>query len=365
MVDDVTDVVDGLVGGITGGLFGGVFGHNNTNQDNTDSDVTADAGVEIVDADIVDAGVEAIIDPVEDVVGDLDIDLDADTNLLNPSGTDNDAGDSDVVVPVDLDVADTDLIGGDLEVELDPVEAIVGDVDLDLGAAADVLGDQADGVVNDGAGGTGEDTLLADIGDGLEDIAEAVIPGLNGDDNAQSDLTVDSDIDLVDENLADTDIDAVLDPVEEVVGDIDAALNAQTDLLGDNETDNESGDSDLSVDIDIDLVDAIDVVDVEVDIPLDDVEAITGDIDLDLNSAINLLNPDSSESSIGGSEAGSDEQEWTESTIVDGGGLFDDVLGGIGGDMDTLPDPSGTVGEGLGVLDVEPEIDVGSLGGLF
>ncbi|MEM6648721.1 MAG: hypothetical protein AAF603_00560, partial [Pseudomonadota bacterium] len=120
------------------------------------------------------------IDPVEDLAGDLDLDLGADTDLLGDSETDNDAGDSDLTLQVDVDLTGHDVAALEADVPLDPVEDIVGDIDIDLGAALDVFGETADPVVDGGAGGTGGETILSDIGDGLEDIVEEVI---NTDDN--------------------------------------------------------------------------------------------------------------------------------------------------------------------------------------
>ncbi|MEQ8694638.1 MAG: hypothetical protein RIC85_04875, partial [Gammaproteobacteria bacterium] len=47
--------------------------------------------------------------------------------------------DTDLVVDGDVDLAGTDVADVDADVPLDPVEAVVGDVDLDLDAGADLL----------------------------------------------------------------------------------------------------------------------------------------------------------------------------------------------------------------------------------
>ena len=364
--DTVNNVVDGasdLADNLTGGLTGGLLGENNDNADETDGDLNADIAAGIIETGIVDAPLEAALDPVEDLAGDLDIDLGAAANLLNNQGTDNESGDSDVTAGSDAEIVDTELLGGSGEVHLDAVEQLAGDVDADATVVTDILSDTADDILNSGNGGTGEDTLLSGLGDGLQDIAEDVVPGLNAGDSAEEDLSLDTNIDILDENLADTDVGSVLDPVEEIAGDIDTALGLNTDLLNNENTSNDSGDSDLVTDLDIDLA-GQDVADIPLDVPLDMAEQLTGDIDLELDSAIDLLNSDSTENTDG-SASGEGESSWTESTITDGGGLFGDIINGTDGLGDALPDPAGTVGEGIGVLDVDPELDVGSLGGLF
>ncbi len=72
---------------------------------------------------------------------------------------------------------------------------------------------------------------------------------------------------------------------------------------------------------------------------------------------------DGTDTPSAGTDADDDIGSWTETTVGDGG-LFDDVVDGIGGgDSDALPDPLGTVGEGLGILDTDS--NAGSDGGLF
>ena len=328
----------------------------------SDGDVTATTDIDIVNHDVLEAGLDAIIDPVEDIAGDLDANLDIASDLLNASDTDNSAGDSDVDVGTDIEVVDTQIIGGDTDVHVDAVEQITGDLDIDADLATDVLGETADPLVNSGAGGSGEDTVLSEIGDGLTDIAETVVPGLNAGDGAEEDLSVDTGVEVLDESLVDSDLGSVLDPVEEIIGDIDSELGLNTDILNSDGTDNGSGDSDLTADIDLDLA-GNDVIDQPLDVTLDPVEQLTGDLDVNIDTAIDLLNSDSTESGDG-TELG-DDASWTESTITDGGGLFGDIINGTDGLGDALPDPAGTVAEGIGVLDVDPELDVGSIGGLF
>lgn len=249
-VDDLTNLADSLTGDLTDGLLGA----NNDNGGGLDSDITADLGLALLDSDLVDEPLEIALDPVEDLVGDVDLDIGLGTDLLGAGGeTDNAAGDTDLTLETDIDLVDNVL--GDLaaEIPLDPVEEIIGDVDLDVDLAANILGDIADPLVNDGEGGTGDDALLADIGNTLE----------------------------------------------EAVGD---ALS----LLG-VEDDSEIGGDILPEDIDT---------------------------------------------------------SWTESIIGDD--TLGDVIGDLGGSIDdALPDPVGSVAEGLGAIEIVPVVHVGGLGGLF
>ena len=205
----------------------------------------------------------------------------------------------------------------------------------------------------------GAENLLGGLADDL------LNPPTAPDDGGDSDLIVDAGIDLLDHTLSTIDAEAVLDPVESVVGNVDSTLNLQTDLLAHDgeETNNAAGDQDLTVDIDAEIL-GLETLDIEADIPLDGIEAITGDIDLDVTAALDLLNGANEGDLISGiTDALDDALDWTESLVVDGGDLFD----GLGNDADTgdlLPEPVGSVAEGLGVLDVtshEPSL----LGGLF
>lgn len=255
VIDDVTDVLDAVTGGLTGGLLG----NNNDNQDGQDSDVVVDTDIEIIDQIATNETIEVALDPVEDLIGDLDVQLGVSTDLLGQNATDvdNENGDQDIPIDTGIDIIDENLAQINENPELDAIEDIIGDVDLDIDIAANLLGDIAPPLTDDAEGGTGEDTLLSDLGDNVEDIVH----------------------DLLD------------------VTGLDDALP----LLGESNTDDNGP---------------------------------------------------------------SDNTGWTETTLVDGG-LFDDVVNGIGGESDALPEPLGTVSEGLGILDVDPIIGSESLGGLF
>lgn len=94
---------------------------------------------------------------LEDILGDID--------LANPQDALQNMTDelNDSLAGIE-DLADT--------IPLDLIEEIVGDIDLDIGFATDILGDLADPLVNDGEGGTGEASILTEVNDIAENIAE-------------------------------------------------------------------------------------------------------------------------------------------------------------------------------------------------
>ena len=382
-VDGITDLADNLTGGLTDSLLG----ENNTNQDgNGDTDIVADLGIDPLG---LDETIEAALDPVEDLVGDIDLGLGLGTDLLGGNGNeiDNNAGDTDITVNTGIDLVDNTVLAEGLDIPLDPVEAITGDIDIDINLATDLLGNLADPLLNDGEGGTGEDTILAGAGDELGDTVGGVLDGnldtplddLIGGDNPAGDGLISDIIDPVVNDIGDTlddvtggatgDLTDTLDDTVDGVTDLaDNLTGGLTDSLSDGLTDGltdglaggllgdqNNGDTDT-------LQNGEDIAEMTEEIIPDLIEEITGDNDLGIGDAINLLAGNNTEDSAGNS--GGDENSWTESTIGEGG-LFDDLVGGLGGEADILPDPAGTVAEGLGVLDINPDLDVGSLGGLF
>lgn len=355
------DAVGGLLGGDSGGLLDGI-GLGGSGDD-------TDLGLGLAGGGLPGDMLDIIIDPVEDLAGDLDILGDLGLDILGLGGheTDNGAGDTDITLGLGIDTLDDTLLGGGLDVPLDPVEDLIGDVDLDLGAAADVLGSAADGLIDNLAGGTGDDTPLAGFGNTLGDIAGDLIPSLGDGDSADNDLSLDGALGAFGENPVVPDLDVVLDPVEQLLGgDIDVAGNAGLDLLGDSETDNNAGDTDIDIDLDIDALN-IDLVDTDLDIPLDPVEDILGDIDLNVGDAISLLDSQPAAGGLGDILGGGDDGgilAWPENILPDAG----DILGGGGGDGGLgalLPDPLGSVVEGLGILPFAQDNQGGHGGGLL
>ena len=434
--DGLTDAVDNTVGGLVdfaddllANPFDNLLGGDNNNG--TDSDITADLGVDILDNSLVNDALDLALDPVEDLLGDIDLDIGLNTDLLGGGDGANDPDDTDITLETNIELVDDAIVDITENIPLDTVEALAGDIDLDLGAGVDLLGDLAAGVVNNGEGGTGDDTILADLGDALGDTVGAIADELLSDDNdlsgatdivddltggltndltgtlndgleellnddalLEGDLTAetidDTVTDLADalddmsggateeltEVVGDT-VDAVTDTVDEVIDGVlasDGDLGGLTDII--EETVDVAGGllDELTGGATEDITDGLDEV---VDTLLSDneIDDLVGDItdNLDLGDALDLL---------GGLGAGDDDgglldglggdSDWTESIIGDGG-LFGDVLGGSGSDGGgllggLLPEPTGSAGEGFGILDPDSSGGGGGrglFGGLF
>ncbi len=347
-VDDTVDAVTDLADNLTGGLTDGLLGERNDSGEGADTDVSVDLGLGGEDAPIIDEVVDVALDPIEDIVG--DVDLGVDTTLLGDGETSNGSGDSDVTVETGIDLVDNAITDLGVDIPLDPIEEVVGDIDLDVDLAANLLGDVADPLMDGEAGGSGEDTLAAEVGDVLSDTVGGLLgSGGDGADDGEDGLLSDT-LDPVVDDVTNALDDLTGGATEDLGETVDDTVDAVTDLA-DNLTGGLFGGLGLGDD-DVSLDDAQDTVD-----------QIAGDLDLNIDDAIDLLSTNSSDSDDG-SNLG-DDVSWTESTITDGGGLFGDIINGTDGLGDALPDPAGTVAEGIGVLDVEPELDVGSIGGLF
>lgn len=319
-VDPVTDVVDEIAGdvldtdSITGAL--GLDGSDDSGSSEdggllgglfgggAGSGETDNGASE--DVPPTDTGEGDSLDAVENLLGDIDLGFDNDTGA--PGETDNTQGDSDVGLDTGVDLIDNTIVDAGVDTTLDGLENAGSDNDLDIGLATDILGAAADPIVNDGEGGNDEGGLLADLSDELADTANDLLDG----DNSAADIISDT---------ASDDFGSLLD---DVVSEVEDTVSEGADLLA-------------------------------------DATDIAGDVDL--GDALDLLGGDTTDAADDISE--STDTSWTESTIDDTGGLFDDVISGDSGSGDILPDPSGTVGEGLGILDTGSDGGGGGLGGLF
>lgn len=337
-VDQATDFVDAL----TGGLSGGLLGLNNNNQNGADGDIDVNLGLGIPGQQLIDETLQVALDPVEDLLGDIDIGLDLGLDLFGQNGSniDNNAGDSDITLHTGIDIVDNSLLAEIVsDIPLDPVEALLGDIDLDLGASINLLGDLANPFVNNGEGGTGEDTLLAQIGDTLEDITSAVLEG---------DLDLGADVagnvtGIVESLLGDTPLGGLPDgnPLEVLTATLEDTLDDALNLNETIETILNGGDTDFG--LENGLGDALGLLD-------------------------NIAGGDGLLGNLGGGlpDGGNGDDcsgNWTESLLPEVGGLFDDLTGGLGGAHDVLPDPVGTIAEGLGAIAIIPPINLGKLGG--
>ncbi|MCD0424205.1 hypothetical protein LOC51_43980, partial [Rubrivivax sp. JA1024] len=133
-----------------------------------------------------------------------------------------------------------DTITADLNVNLDPVEAVVGDIDLPIDLNLDLsgvnLGGTLDGVTGTIGGTTG---TIGDTLGGLTDTLGGITDGLGTapSGGSDTDLTLDLDAALPGGLPIDTitaDLEVNLDPIEAVVGDIDLPIDVNLDLSGVN-----------------------------------------------------------------------------------------------------------------------------------
>ncbi len=309
--------------------------------------------------------VDGLFNPVEDLAGDIDILGDLHVGLLG-IGQDGTGPDTDITLPLDLDLAGGNLLNDALSISLDPLENIIGDVDLDLSVAGNILGDVADGLVDNIAGGTGTDNILSDVGNVTSDLVSDLLP-FNNNAGGDTDLSLNTGIDVLDTGLVSDGLDVALNPVESLIGDLDITASPDLDLF--NIGDSQSA-SDTDLHLQIDLVDtALPPIDLPVNLDL--VESIVGDIDLPVDVSTELLSPDllgnvmetvdnildtainlldTIPTHTGGLDLGallpgdagggdilSPVTSWTETLIPDAGSLLGDGL--LSGVNDLIPDP--------------------------
>lgn len=361
------------------------------------------------------------LDPVEDIVGDIDVitNISHDENGVNVSLDTIFAdiplvkGDILVNVPLLNPVLDGALdtlapVSGtlnnlidtaDLEYVLqDPVGTVASVIDnLDLpGLAQDPVGAVTEltdslgvnDLIQDPVGTVTEviDNLqIEETLDAVTDVAENIVDNLNVDSLVQDpvggvtdivdgllDVTQDDgDTDLVVTNDLDLPlVDIVLDPVESIVGDIDINLDVAHDDDG-----AVLGLDVLVADVDLahtEIAPEIPLVDPGAESLLDTVSEIVDqtvsednltDTAMDLLSAPETLGDNPISDLIGGADA--DEALWPQ---TDAGGIGDitGTLDGIAATVDgatALPEPIGNVTEGLGLLSSSSSDTSSSSGG--
>lgn len=444
---------------------------------NDDYDLVVDVNTPILDIDL-----DVILDPIENIVGDIDIDIDAIIDNILP-------GDHgllpDISASVDAVLDGTTLLGLDLEEVLDPLDPLVSGV---TNLLDDVIGSVEDLLPN---------TLIQPVTDILNTVVD--LTGLNGG-NGDTDLLLNLGAVIPGFTVLDTSLDVPLNPLELLLGDIDITIDAQTlvedlgehtfaiiddlhaldvegvigtvisddgilqnidgiipqldlgldiatdifpdfdaalasndilgyvtDLISDITADLDDtlpagdilgsdvvtglldnllagdpvpvpgSDTDLTIDTGLDVV-GLDIPDINLDIPLDPLESILGDIDIGLD-LVSLTDPESVTDILHDALAGDidgiiDDLNTgvgldTHLDLLEGNDIdldiFPDNLGDIASDVgavteglsdavgsllgspqipDVLPDPVGTITEGLGhVVDTTPVL--GGLGGLL
>ncbi len=252
---------------------------------------------------------------------------------------------------------DTDLLAmndlglPEIAVNLDPVEGIVGDIDLTLGVSHDQDGIIVD--LNALALGTQLPEVTLDTG----------APAAGGD----TDLSVANDLGL-------PQIGVNLDPVESIVGDIDVGVGMthDADSLSIDLNVLALGDQLPATDITVSTSAVSDVVNTVTD-TLSGIADQAAGVQSVADSAIDLLTAGASSTPVTGvtdavSTVVDTASSWTETAATDTastiGGLVDTVTSGLGA---VLPEPTGAVSSGLslltGLTDTHSSSGHGLLGG--
>lgn len=214
------------------------------------------------------------LDPLEALVGDVDTAFGASLEILSPGGTDNNTGDHDLTLGNDIDLINHDIAGVEQSLTLDPIESVLGDIDIDLTSGVNVLGQVADPLIDNAAGG--ENVILAPVLNsaldtlGLSPIVNPAIDqaghtlsssldSLIGDGNhapaGDTDIVIGDNINLMNQNLTQGGINLDLNPVEDIVGDIDINLDLNIGVLNPSATTQSSSGTVVNVLADAGLVD--------------------------------------------------------------------------------------------------------------
>lgn len=310
------------------------------------------------------------LDVIENIVGDIDIGV-----TLDALGGDSIGLDIETIV-ADLPLAN---IGADLGVPvimpvvngaLTPVADILGDITAPE-TLAGIFDNPAEAVPDiletavEGVADTVSGTLS-----GLEDTLESTLSSLGQADNSAEDTDL-----AVHNNIGLPQIDVNLDTVESITGDIDLGLSV---------TNGEDGLT-LGLDTTVAGINLLDGVNVTVDIPLvtpvisdvmDVAQGLLGEAASDegtAHGAMALLDDtaqgveDILSDILGSGSEGGGDAAWPQ---LDAGALLgSEGIGGIigGGDDGALylPEPVGNIVEGLGLLPAGSEHGGGLLSGLF
>lgn len=360
-VETVTDVVEGAVGSLQDAVADTLsqIGQQDNSPEDVDIAVSTPLGL---------PPIEISLDPIEAITGNIDLGI----GLRENDGT---LGlDLDSVV-AGIDLTEGQILGADVPVIapvlnslLDPaatpqesientLDSTVGSIEDTASAVTDVLGNAGDALQTGGEniiGGLagGLDLLGNTVEDGVlgGTLAEEMLDGLSGLGAADND-PADTDIDIdIGNNIALPEIDIVLDTVENIVGDIDVGLDLGLDNGG------------VTLDIGLTAL-GVDLTNgtQETDIPLatpgvEDLLGITGEIlgtaagnETEAQGAIGLLDStlESAEDLLSTALGG---------TTNDGGDatwpiLNTDGAGGIAGIAEGLGLPGGDDSGGLSLLE--------------
>ena len=335
------------------------------------TEILNDFPINVILTPVEDAA-SGLIDAVNPVLGEiLPFTPDPLGTVADVLGMFNNDGDSDLVVNLGMSLPDafglSALGGGSIDIPLDPVESVSGDIDI--AASVDVVienlitTDLSDlnidiSLITDGDMIPSLDTLISsnDISGSVADVAGDIsdILGEGSEPNGEdTDLSVDTGFDVLDHTVDNLDVGATLDPAENIIGDIDIDVDMNTDIVNDI----------LSGDVHAVTEDIAGIIEDLVDINLDLFSP-----EPDQNDGIGL--EVSGTEVLGGFLSGDGEGiSWPEETISDVLGYTpggdSDLLGGI-----ALPEPEGIVCDGIALIDnVSSSGDsggvLGGLGGVF
>jgi len=237
-VETVGDVIEGAVTGLQEALEETLsqVGQQDTSADDVDISISTPLGL---------PPIEISLDPLEALTGDIDLDLGL-TESDGSLGLDLDS----VVAGIDLTEGqilgvDVPIIAPTLDALLDPTatpkETLENTLDSTVGSVENTLEDITDVVANIGDTlQTGADNITGGLEDGLGVIGDTVengilggelldemADGLSGLGMADSDPE-DTDIDISN-NIDIPQIDIVLDTIEGITGDIDVGLDVGLD----------------------------------------------------------------------------------------------------------------------------------------
>jgi hypothetical protein len=356
-LDTVTDAVDGVVDAATGvvdqvadavndivGDVSGVVGHSADAVTDTVGVVTDSVGDVLAD---VTGAVGSIADTLGDVLPDL-------------GGGGSDHADTDLTIGLALTDGSNPPAALDLDVVLDPVEAMVGDIDIDVDANADVTGtvgqiaDATDGAI---AAVTDTASDLLDNATGAIDPVIETVADLTDTAADAVGAATDAVGDIVGEATGAP--DSVGDTVSGTVGTVTSALGDVLPDLGDgNEA--EPGDTDLTVDLVLnDGASPLGVADV--DVTLDPVEAILGDIDIDVDAAAEMADVSGTVDDIT-ADTGSAVSDPIGAVTETLGDVLPDLSGGSGSDPDNLLTVDPTQNDGSSPLNLSGlDVDLDSV----
>jgi len=386
-VGGVTETVTNLLGGDIDGTVGGVTETVTNLLDLGDIGDTITNVTETVTNLLGDGGPTG---GLPDIVGDL----------LGGGGSPG--GDTDLVIDAALGDGGSILSIPTIEIPLDPVESLLGDIDLHFDSAVDPsqvldgsvvenlvsavgdgdVGGLLENVSNLLGGGNGEGDVAIGIGQGGGQVSPLGISldpveALLG--NIDIGLAGTNEVVTIDDSLV-PGLDGAGDPIGAVTDIVTGALGGDapagglTEFIGDLLGGGTGGgaDSDLIVDTSVGLGDqAIDLP--ALGVPLDPVEGLLGDINLDapadLTSVVDgsLL---SDVANIGGGDVPTGDLLNVVTDILDGTGIGDGMAGGVLDVAEGLAESSGPAGglidavnnllgtDGVGDADGPPDLTV-------